>query len=189
MNEFKVVKCIVDNKCKETDKVFSYAIPINMYIDIGHRVIVPFGRGNKKIAGYVIGFSNRIDFDKSKLKSIIKLAELNPLIPYKIIELVKWMRDKYLCYYIEAIHAVLPANVRIKTTYYYELITNGNNNVLLEQGNIELLTDIIELLTQMWCCIKRRIKDNFNDNFLENALRKLIKYKLLRRRQTEKNRK
>ena len=34
------------------------------------------------------------------------------------------MREKYLCYYIEAIHSLLPANVRIKTTYYYEIVGN-----------------------------------------------------------------
>ncbi len=183
----KIAEVIVDNKCKETDKKFSYAIPADLYVEIGHRVIVPFGRGNKKIAGYVIGFTDTIEFDKEKLKSIIKLAEPEPLIPPKMIEMVKWMREKYLCYYIEAIHALLPANVRIKTTYYYEIISNYDDNELLEEGNTELLLDILEFINSNGGkASKEELRDNFNDNFLENSLRKLIKLKLLKRTQSIK---
>ena len=95
MNKMKIAEVIVDNKCKETDKIFSYAIPSDLPVKIGHRVIVSFGRGNKKVAGYVIGFTDSIDFNKEKLKSIIKLAEPEPLISEKMIELVKWMRELY----------------------------------------------------------------------------------------------
>lgn len=187
MNRMKIAEIIVDNKCKETDRIFSYAIPEDLTVEIGHRVIVPFGRGNKKIAGYVIGFTDTIEFNKEKLKSIIKLAELEPLISKNMIEMVKWMREKYLCYYIEAIHALLPANVRIKTTYYYETIGNPDEKELLEQGNTELLLDILEFINSNGGkASKEELRDNFNDNFLENSLRKLIKLKMLKRTQSIK---
>lgn len=187
MNRMKIAEIIVDNKCKETDRIFSYAIPEDLTVEIGHRVIVPFGRGNKKIAGYVIGFTDTIEFNKEKLKSIIKLAEPEPLIYKNMIEMVKWMREKYLCYYIEAIHALLPANVRIKTTYYYETIGNSDEKELLEQGNTELLLDILEFIdSNGGKASKEELRDNFNDNFLENSLRKLIKLKMLKRTQSIK---
>ena len=187
MDSLKIAEIIVDNKCKETDKIFSYIIPSNMAVDIGHRVIIPFGRGNRKIAGYVVGFTDKIDFDKSKLKSIIKLAEPEPLIPIKIIDLIKWMRNKYLCFYIEAIHAVLPANVRIKTTYYYELIRNSNNEEYREESNIETIVEVLEFLeANGGIASKEELRDSFNDNFLDNALRKLVRLKMIKRKQAVK---
>lgn len=183
----KIAEIIIDNKCKETDKIFSYAVPDDMEVEIGHRVIVPFGRGNKKIAGYVIGFTDTIEFNKEKLKSIIKLAEPEPLISKNMIEMVKWMREKYLCYYIEAIHSLLPANVRIKTTYYYEIVDNYDEKELLKQGNTELLQDILEFIdTNGGKASKEELRDNYNDNFLENSLRKLIKLRMLKRTQSIK---
>ena len=187
MHNFRIAEIIVDNKCKETDKIFNYFVPFNMSVNIGHRVIIPFGRGNKKIAGYVIGFTEKIDFDRSKLKSIIKLAEPEPLIPAKIIELIKWMRNKYLCFYIEAIHAVLPANVRIKTTYYYELINNYNKEELQGQSNIDTIADVLEFIeSNDGMTSKEELRDSFNDNFLDNALRRLISLNMIRRRQAVK---
>ena len=48
MDDVRIAQIIVDNKCKETDKIYSYLIPEDMEIKIGCRVIVPFGRSNKK---------------------------------------------------------------------------------------------------------------------------------------------
>lgn len=186
MSKYRIAKLIVDNKCKETDRIYSYAIPRGVSVEIGHRVIVPFGRGNKKMGGYVIGLTNTIDFDESKLKNIIKLAESEPLLPPYIIELAKWIREKYLCYYIEAIHAALPANVRIKTTFYYEMISDSKKE-LLEQGHIEPVIDILEFIeSKGGIATKEELRDCFNDNFLDNSLRKLIKCKILRRKQSIK---
>ncbi len=187
MDNIKIAEIIVDNKCKETNKIYNYIIPPGMDVKIGSRVIVPFGRGNKNIAGYIIGFTNNISFEENKLKNIIKPAELYPLIPEKIIELVKWMKEEYLCYYIEAIHAVIPANVRIKTTYYYELIEDKNISDFPDLYNIDFLNDILEFISANGGIVsKEELRDNFNDNYLEKALSNLIKFKFIRRKQTTK---
>ncbi len=184
LSSFKIAEVIVDNKCKETDMIYSYGIPPDLSVKIGHRVIVPFGRGNKKLAGYILGFKESIDFDKKRLKNIIKLAEPNPLIPFDTIELVKWMRDKYLCYYIEAVHAVIPANIRIKTSYYYELVDEVNLEEILKDGSYNKSTDLLEFIEHNGgIASKEELRDNFNDNFLDNSLRKLLKSKILIRKQ------
>ncbi|HQE67426.1 MAG TPA: primosomal protein N', partial [Bacillota bacterium] len=68
---------IVSNKCKETDRTYSYLVPENMKesIRVGSRVIVPFGVGNKQIEGYVVGLKGSIDFKPSKIKSVARLLD------------------------------------------------------------------------------------------------------------------
>ncbi len=184
---FKIAEIIIDNKCKETDKVYNYGVTDDLIVETGHRVIVPFGRGNKKIAGYVTGFTDKIDFDKNRLKNIIKITEHNPLIPENIISLTKWMRDKYLCYYIEAIHAVLPANVRIKNTYYYELAKNTEKIEIIENNSFKQIDEVLEFIIQNGdIASKEELRDNFNDNFLDNALRKLVRNNILVKKQVIK---
>ena len=187
MNSPKIAEVVVDNKCKETDMIFSYGIPSGMTMEIGHRVIVPFGRGDKKLAGYVMGFKGSINFDKKKLKYIIKLAESKPLIPCNIVELVKWMKDKYLCFYIEAVHAVIPANIRIKTSYYYEFTNMVDLDELVKHGDYNQLEELLLFIADKDGIVsKEELRDNFNDNFLENSLRKLLRDRILLKRQAVK---
>ena len=56
----KYAKIIVSISHSNIDHIFHYRIPFNLKdkISLGMRVIVPFGKGNRKIEGYVTGFSN-----------------------------------------------------------------------------------------------------------------------------------
>ena len=51
----KYVKVIVKNASRYTDNLFTYKIPEFLLddIEVGHRVLVPFGKGNKPIEAYV----------------------------------------------------------------------------------------------------------------------------------------
>ncbi|MGI5997349.1 MAG: primosomal protein N' [Lutispora sp.] len=184
MKDIKIAQIIVDNKCKETDRVYSYLIPDDMNLSIGHRVIVPFGRSNKKVEGYVVGITDSIDFEINKLKSIISLTSNEVFLSPNMLKLIAWIREKYLCYYIEAIHGALPANIRIKNTYRYELNNSNKGIDLLKEGYPEILTEIVEFIVENGdSATKEELRDSFNDNLLENALKKLIKLGILRKRQ------
>lgn len=183
----KIAQIIVDNKCKETDKVYSYLIPEGIDLKIGHRVIVPFGRANKKIAGYVVGMEKNIDLEKNRLKYIISLPSNDIFLSRNMLKVIWWMREKYLCYYIEAIHGALPANIRVKNTYFYELNKDYEDLNLLREGNPEVLMDILEFIEENDGKVsKEELRDNFNDNLLENAIRKLIKLGVLKKHQKVK---
>jgi len=184
LKSLRIAQVIVDNKCKETDRIYSYLVPDDLEIDVGHRVIVPFGISNKKVEGYVVGIKDSIDFDMSKLKSIISLTSNEKFLSTKMIELIAWIREKYLCYYIEAIHSVLPANIRIKNTYVYELSNYNNSMELLKEGCPEVLLEIVEFIEDNGgSALKEELRDNFNDNQLDNALRKLVKLNILKKKQ------
>ena len=58
-------------------------------------VIVPFGKGNRQIKGYVTGISETCDYDLSKVKDIIAISEKGVEIEAKLIALAAWMKENY----------------------------------------------------------------------------------------------
>ena len=61
---------IVDISLEALNRVFQYIVPetLTQDIQIGSQVMVPFGKGNRIIKGYVIGFSEEPDYEPDKLK-------------------------------------------------------------------------------------------------------------------------
>ena len=66
---------IVDIQHEKLDKIFQYRIPASMEdrLEPGMEVLVPFGKGNRQIKGYVTGISETCDYDLSKVKEIIEI--------------------------------------------------------------------------------------------------------------------
>ena len=64
---------IIDITHEKLDKVFQYRIPPELegVLQVGMEVVVPFGKGNKETHGYVIGFSEKEDYELSKRKFFV----------------------------------------------------------------------------------------------------------------------
>ena len=58
---------IVDISHEAIDRTFQYQIPEDLkgQIEIGSQVNIPFGRGNSVRTGYVIGLSDKTEYDTS----------------------------------------------------------------------------------------------------------------------------
>jgi len=109
---FKYAGIIVNNSSIQVDKIFTYAVP-SKYTDImqvGYRVTVPFGFGNKKIYGFVISLFN--DFEgASNIKEISSICDDYPILREQDIKLIHFMKERYLCTYLECIKAILPSGI------------------------------------------------------------------------------
>lgn len=103
---------IVDQNSHQTDKLFDYIIPEHLKADIfrGMRVLVPFGKGNKKLEAYVINIEEKV-IDTEGFKEILDSLDYQPILSQEQIKMIFWMRNKYLCKYIEAIHCLIPAGI------------------------------------------------------------------------------
>lgn len=79
-NNYKYALCLVDISTLGT-KTFSYLIPDDMkdIIKIGQPVTLPFGNGNRKIKGYVVGFSNYLE-EGIKAKYIDEILDTEPML-------------------------------------------------------------------------------------------------------------
>ena len=108
---------IVDITHEKLDKVFQYRIPPELEgrVQIGAEVLVPFGRGNKVTKGYVIGFSEKCQYDLDKIKEIQNLSEDAVEIEGRMIALAAWMKEHYGGTMIQALRTVLPVKQKVKT--------------------------------------------------------------------------
>lgn len=107
-----IAEVVVNHKSRAVDKVFDYAISDGQDVKIGSSVIVPFGTGNKLKEAYVVGLKEKSR--AKKLKSIERLSKDFTLFDEKQLELIKWMREKYLVTYLDAVHAVTPSGTEVK---------------------------------------------------------------------------
>lgn len=101
---------IIDIAHEAVDRVFEYRVPksLEKEISIGKTVFVPFGKGNKKRSGYVVGLKEKADFDPAKVKELLSVNETEIGPQKKLIELAVWMKEEYGSTMIQALKTVLP---------------------------------------------------------------------------------
>lgn len=134
----KYALIIVSLSHTNIDHIFHYRIPesLKYKLEIGMRVIVPFGKANKKIEGYVTGFSDTADVDDSLVKDIYEICEEYSIISPKRIELAKWMQTKYYTTLSSCIQCIVPKRVNEKNFAC----------VVLNNDNIDIKSDIEKVL-------------------------------------------
>ncbi|MBP1743919.1 MAG: primosome assembly protein PriA [Firmicutes bacterium] len=101
---------IINSSSSALDRAFTYAVPdmIKDKLQIGSRVLVPFGKGNKRTEGFVVSIP---DAAKGDVKEISSLCDDLPLFNEKDLALMERMRERYLCTYIEAIKVLIPSGI------------------------------------------------------------------------------
>ena len=111
---------IIDIKHEKLDKIFQYRIPDRLANELktGMEVIVPFGKGNRPVKGYVTGITDSCSYDLSKVKEITDISRDSVEIEAKLIALAAWMKENYGGTMIQALKTVLPIkqkeNARVK---------------------------------------------------------------------------
>ena len=143
---------IIDITHEKLDKVFQYRIPPELegVLQVGMEVIVPFGKGNKETHGYVIGFSEKADYDLAKIKEVLCIEENHQEIESKLIALAAWVREYYGGTMIQALKTVLPIKKkeRIQHKRKVKLLLNEEEGSFLRDGS--------EFSTAMNACGRNR---------------------------------
>ncbi len=107
---------IVDISHENVDRPFSYRIPKELegQICAGSKVEVPFGKGNRLITGYVVGFCDKVDYDESKIKDIVSVCSKSVSPEEKLIGIASFIKEKYGSTMITALKTVLPVKKATK---------------------------------------------------------------------------
>ena len=87
---------------------FTYTVPEGMALEIGHAVLVPFG--NRKVSGYVVGFSQ--EGPPKGVKAVERLLDPVPALDQQQLGFLRWAADYYLCGLGEMIATALPSSYR-----------------------------------------------------------------------------
>ncbi len=139
----KAACIIVNTTLKKLDRIFHYSIPKGMKLQIGHRVLVPFGAGNRKMEGYCIGFEKLSE--EIKLKSVSKILDEQPLLSQARIVLAQFMKRRYICSMMEALHLLLPPAVHFQIEERVSLSDLGEPQL---QTLSKKQRDVVEYLSQ-----------------------------------------
>lgn len=108
---------IIDISHGRLDRPFTYRIPGALQNDLclGSLVVVPFGKGDTKRKGYVIGFSNTCEYPDGKLKEIEAIASGGTDVTGdNAVRLALWMKQRYGSTMAVALRTVLTSRKQAK---------------------------------------------------------------------------
>jgi primosomal protein N' (replication factor Y) len=83
-----------------------------MNVQRGHRVLVPFGPGNKPVEGFVLALTREPPSSDIRIKSVIKTMEPYTVLSDEQLELAAWIARSYNCVLVEALRLMIPAQLR-----------------------------------------------------------------------------
>ena len=162
-------------------KTFSYLIPQNLNVKKGIRVIVPFGK--KKLEGFVINIKKYEEMG-FQLKPIIDIIDDEPILNDELLEIGKYISNKYYTSLIKAYQTMLPVgykvsnkNVNIKYDTYIELQNELDIKLNSKQQ------EIIEIIKK-----NNRVKKSELSKISQSSLNTLLKKGILKEIKEEKYR-
>ncbi|UFJ43229.1 primosomal protein N' [Brevibacillus humidisoli] len=116
-----LAQVIVDVPTARTNRPFDYLVPeaLSDRVAVGSRVIVPFGP--RKLQGYIVGLQQSEQADlpqlggmEQRLKPIEQVMDELPPLTSELIQLAEWMSKQYLCPWVTALQAMIPAVLKGK---------------------------------------------------------------------------
>ena len=110
MENVLFAKIIIDQDAKALDKVFEYKIPEDMNVEVGERVLVPFG--NRRLQGFIVAIEDTCEFDESKVKEIANKIEDFAVIKKEMLELMFYMAEKLHLKLASILRLFLPSEMR-----------------------------------------------------------------------------
>ncbi len=129
---------VLDLKGPMGGRTFDYKIPL--YLDgrltAGCRVMVPFGRGNKRAQGMVIEVKESSPF--KGLKEIAQLIDQEPLLDSAQLGVLSFVKERCFCSYFDVLKSMLPAGIRYVPTDILEIVMKPSQS-----------SDIIEAIASM----------------------------------------
>ena len=157
------------------DKPYSYFVPDGMQLSPGVRVIVPFGKGNKRVEGVVLSVESGTT--EMSLKAVEQCMDEEPVLSDTMLRLAAFLRERYFCTFYEAARAMLPAGLWFRQTQSYGLTQDRSwETATIRQPDAKA---VLEFLDSMGAEAEESALRNVvpDEEALHNALRYLVRKK------------
>lgn len=112
---------VVVNRPLETPFDYLVPDPLREHLQPGMRVRVSFGNGQQRLVGFCVAvgpFAELIGPERfknglpPKLKPLDEVLDREPLLTGRMLELTRWLADRYLCGWGQVLDTVIPAGVK-----------------------------------------------------------------------------
>lgn len=133
------------------DRPYDYLVPAELEGRAvpGVRVLVPFGRGNKRTEGIVLALSGELPEGK-RLKEVFAVLDDAPVLDKQSLKLCLWMRERYFCTVYDAARAMLPAGLWFSIRDSYHIASGVDREAsYAAAGRSHRAAQILDLI---WAC-------------------------------------
>ncbi|WP_373485040.1 replication restart helicase PriA [Acetobacterium malicum] len=115
----KIAEVFLNQTNKRIDHAYDYQIPqqLEAVIEVGMRVVVSFGIGNRRVEGFVIRIKESTDYS-GKTKEICENIDTQSILNKEQIELCLWMKTVYCSLFYEAL-SYFTMSVQVKQEIGY----------------------------------------------------------------------
>ena len=131
-----VARTAVEKTLYSFDKPFDYIVPdhLRARVTVGSRVLVPFGRGNKKRQALVTElFEN--DAPDPRLKSIYSAPDDYPLLTSEMTALSDTLAKRCYCTRYDVVRAMLPVGINFNISSVYSAAKSAPSIELTDKQN------------------------------------------------------
>ena len=124
------------------DKPYSYYVPQGMELQPGMRVIVPFGRRNRKAEGVVLAVEEGL---QTGLKTVEQRLDDAPVLSDTMLRLAAFLRERCFCTFYDVIRAMLPAGLWFQTKQTFRLTQDLSwQDSVLRQKDAQKLLKVLQ---------------------------------------------
>ena len=123
----------------QTDQPFTYLVPSEMEtaLQVGMRVEVPFGNGNRHVQGFVMAIQKSEESANPSLKAVIRLLDLAPVVNEELLSLADYMKKITYAFKITCLQTMLPSVMKAEyDKLIYPLADTPEVQVLFDQREV-----------------------------------------------------
>ncbi len=125
----QVVRIAVEQAAFSFDKLYSYLWPDTLgQPQVGVRVLVPFGGGNRTRQGLVMACEEQPQ--PAGLKAVLSVQDPQPLLSPEMLELARFMQERTFCTLFDAVRAMLPTGLYLRVRSVLRPATDVSPDVL-----------------------------------------------------------
>ena len=121
------------------DKPYDYIVPAALLpmAQVGVRVMVPFGGGNKMTEALILSLAE--EEKRPKLKTVASVLDAGPVLDQADLRLAYWMRERYFCTIYDAVKTILPAGLWYRYIFQERLKNCSCTGIFRVEDNLNRL--------------------------------------------------
>ena len=132
-----MVRVAVDVALPSIDRLYDYRVPVKLQGKIcrGVRVVIPFGRGNRRKEGMILAVTDQSDYQK--LKYLDDVLDETPVLDESLLKLAVHLRERLNCTFYAIVRSMLPAGLWFRREILYVPVegafSNGADDPVLQK--------------------------------------------------------
>lgn len=129
------------------DKPYTYLVPEELAekVQVGMRVLVPFGRGNRSSEGLVLSLGE--EEKQPRLKGILALLDEKPVLNKEGMQLALWLRERYFTTIYFAAMSMLPTGLWYVLKDRYTIALDVSKDMAYEKaGSSKYAKKVLDML-------------------------------------------